>query len=62
MSRFTIGKQLGLGVAALGALLFVLSLTSLHAVGKLGQSLNAALTNTARRIELVDPRSWRFRD
>jgi methyl-accepting chemotaxis protein len=53
MSEMTIDKKLALGVAALGGLLLVLSFTSLRAISSLGGSLDAAVNQTAKKLELV---------
>jgi len=53
VSKLTIGKKLGLGVATLGAFLAVLSFTSLRAISKLGEALDQSVNGTAKKLELV---------
>jgi methyl-accepting chemotaxis protein/methyl-accepting chemotaxis protein-1 (serine sensor receptor) len=62
MSQFTIGKKLGFGVASLGALLLVLSFTSLRAISNLGQALDTAIGGTAREVELVGSAQAAFQE
>lgn len=62
MKRLTLDKKLGLGIAVLGILLLVLSISSLRAVARLGDALNAAVDGTARQIELAGATQTAFQE
>ena len=49
----TIGKQLALGVTLFVACLAVLSVTSLRVIATLGDSLDAAVNGTGKKLDLA---------
>jgi methyl-accepting chemotaxis protein len=53
MKSMTIGKKLAIGVTAFMACLAVLSITSLNVISTLGDSLDAAVNRTGKKIDLV---------
>ena len=62
MSKFTIGRELGVGVTSLGALLLVFGFTSLRAISSLGGALDRATGSTAREIELIGSTQAAFQE
>jgi len=62
MSRLTISKKLGLGVATLGVFLLVLSYTSLRAISHLGDALDESVNGTAKKLALVESTRAAFQE
>lgn len=62
MKKLTLDKKLGLGIAALGVLLLILSISSLRAVARLGDALNSAVDGTAKQIELAGATQAAFQE
>lgn len=59
---FTIGKKLTLGVTASMVCLAVLSVTSLRVISILGDSLDAAVNRTGKKLDLVGGAREAFQD
>ncbi len=53
VSRISVSKKLGVGIAVLGLSLVMLSASSLHAISRLAASLDTAVNITARKLELI---------